>query len=232
MTSGLMLYLYRTDKSYFNNCAAANLEEPQRQQKYWIITFIWTVNGIIVHFVIDEINIFKWTCSRSGNNAGLWLELCRAYWLFSFHLAEHLHKHFLRLFSGNKLLIPVGSQLLQPSPYLFLKQVKRTLRFPVVSRFLWIHSTVGSRDVSAQTSAWFNYPPQASAVSHGCARLGPFISLVIPVVFTHVRQRGGSCHIFIFVAFPCSFCSNMAMYVYVGRRQARQCCEPWVILCR
>lgn len=87
--------------------------------------------GIIVHFVIDEIitNIWKWTCSRSSNNAGLWLELCSAYWLFSFHLAEHLHKHFLGLFSGNKLLIPVGSRLLQPSPYLFLKRVKRALRF-------------------------------------------------------------------------------------------------------
>lgn len=143
--------------------------------------------GIIVHCVIDEIiiNIFKWTCSRSGNNAGLRLEVCGAYWLFSFHLAEHLHKHFLGLFSGNKLLIPVGSQLSQPSPYLFLKRVKWTLRFPVVSWFVCIYSSVPGA-VAAQTSAWFNYPPQASAVSHGCARLGPFISLVIPVVFTHV----------------------------------------------
>lgn len=191
------------------------------------------VYGIIVHFVIDEIiiSIFKWTCSRSGNNAGLWLELCSAYWLFSFHLPEHLHKHFLGLFSGNKLLIPVGSQLSQPSPYLFLKRVKRTLRFPVVSRFLWIHSSVGSRDVAAQTSAWFNYPPQAAAVSQGCARLGPFISLVIPVLFTHVPGEAAVVTVPLLWCLPAVF-GQIWLCVYVVRRQTCQRCELWVIFCR
>lgn len=193
--------------------------------------------GVIVHFVIDEIiiSIFKWTCSRSRNNAGPGPELCGAYWLFSFHLAEHFHKHFLGLFRGNKLLIPVGSQRSQPSPYLFLKRVKWTLRFPAVSCFLWIHSSLGSGEVAAQTSAWANYPPQASAVSHSCSGLGGIVGLLAPVLFTHVPGEAPMVLFPLLCRLPAVFGQILlcvCVCVCVVRRQARQRCELWVILCR
>lgn len=150
----------------------------------------------MVHFVIDEviIKLFKWTCSRSGNNAGPWLELCSTYWLFSFHLAEHFHKHFLGLFSGNKTLIPVGCQRSQPSPYLFLMRVKWTLRFPAASRLLWIHCCCCPNICLIQLPPP-PPPPQASAVSHSWAG-----SVHQAAVFTHVPGEAAM------VLFPLFWC--------------------------
>lgn len=88
----------------------ALLQDPRRQpnigllhsceqlRNYCLFCHWWNNNKLF---------FFKRTYRRGSKNRRGCSRNFAVYWLFSFHLAEHLHKHFLGLFSGNKLLIPL-----------------------------------------------------------------------------------------------------------------------------